>query len=346
MMAPKPKQKPKPKAPANLTPSGIMDLPTVASQLPIQDCRAILSTVLSDREVRMLMSHLVSSGRPRRKTAAYLCTRFDELNTPKPDQIVAFDEIVTAVQSAFGLLSLDTISPAELEAIMTANGVQSNIRYIHAASVWPASLGTRLNALKAILGITQHLIRNSLLREIRHQQVFEKECPALSTAVLHICQGLTGPERVLALGMHFPRYSSPHSVSHRGGGHQPVNTSPAVGGVHRGSSQGNGHGGSSTSQHASSQIGGSSMSNKAVEDTLEVELRAQSDFFRKQSMFPEFMEAYQMLVGSKRAAGTAVQAVPIGVGVIEEESEEEEEDEDEEMGEGVEAEIPDTQETG
>ncbi|KAK0736294.1 hypothetical protein B0T21DRAFT_366666 [Apiosordaria backusii] len=337
----------KQKSAAKLTPSAIMGLPTVASQLPIQDCRTILGTILSDREVRMLMSHLVSgtSGKPRRKTATYLSTRFDELNTPQPDQTVAFDEIVFAVKSAFRPLSLDTISPAELEAIMTTHGVQSNIRCIHAAAVWPASLGTRLNALKAVLEINQHLIRSSLLRELRHQKVFEKECPTLGTAVLHICQGLTGPERVVALGMHFPRYSSSSSSSsHRGG--QAMTSSAVVVAHHHGSSQSNGH---SSSQHSHSQ-GGSTMSRGVVEDTLEVELRAQSEFFRKQNMFPEVVEAYQMLVGSKRAAGTAVQAVPIGVGAIEQESEEDEEeseeDEDEEVEEGADGEIPDTQETG
>ncbi|KAK4643910.1 hypothetical protein QC761_300145 [Podospora bellae-mahoneyi] len=316
----------KPKATSKLTPSAIMGLPTVASQLPIQDCRTILSTVLSDREVRQLISHLVTSGKPcRRKTASYLSARFDELNTPVPDQTVAFDAIVTAVKSAFRPLSPDTISPSDLEAIMTARGVQTNIRYIHAASVWPASLGTRLNALKAILEINQHLIRSSLLRESRHQKVFEKECPALSGAVLHICRGLTGPESVVALGMHFPRYSGVASASHRTG------SSPAV-------------------MAGSQSIGGSqvllSQTSRGAEDTLEVEMRAQSEFFRKQDVFPEVVEAYKMLIGSKRT-GTAVQAVPIGVVDIEEESEEDEEQEEEERDEegGGEDEIPDTQET-
>ncbi|KAK0670087.1 hypothetical protein QBC41DRAFT_97704 [Cercophora samala] len=315
----------KPKPSSKLTPSAIMGLPTVASQLPIQDCRAILSTVLSDREVRLLISHLVTSDKPcRRKTAAHLSARFDELNKPQPDQTVAFDEIVAAVKSAFRPLSLDTISPPDLEATMTTHGVQTNIRYIHAASVWPASLGTRLNALKAILVINQHLIRSSLLRELRHQKVFEKECPTLAGAVLHICRGLTGPERVVALGMHFPRYSGVSSASQRAAG-----SSPAVGG-----SQGNG----------SSQLS-LSQATKGVEDTLEVEMRAQSEFFRKQDMFPEVVEAYKILIGSKRT-GTAVQAVPIGTVDMEEESEEDEEEQErEEEEEGGETEIPDTQET-
>ncbi|KAK4188890.1 hypothetical protein QBC35DRAFT_495051 [Podospora australis] len=306
-------------------PSTIMGISNVASLIPIQECRHVLTDLLSDREARMLLTHLIHS-KPRRRTTQYLSSRYDELFAPRADQIVAFDEMVAAIKTAFrSCLSLETISPAELESVMTLHGVQSNIRAIHASAVWPASLGTRLNALKALLEINQFLIRSSLLRDPKHREVVQRECPTLGVAVLDICQGLTGPEKVIALGMHFPNDAGMPSshVAQQPQNHQSMSTTSsqqqraaAITSASQNDAQG--HGQSQSRAVRSSR-----------NDTLEVELREQAKIFDKLGFFRGVVQAYQLLVESKRSTGTAVQAVPISGAAVDEEEENETDDEEE-----------------
>jgi hypothetical protein len=148
----------------------------------------------------------LAASKPRGRAANYLASRYDELYTPRSDQLVAFDALVDSIKSNLESFAMETASPEaerlQLQLLKTAlqapnNGVFVNVRALHAAAVDPASFGTKLNALKAILSVNHFLMTRKLLYSEGQRELFNQG--PTGKAFLDICRSLSAPERKMAL---------------------------------------------------------------------------------------------------------------------------------------------------
>lgn len=281
--------------PDRATPSSVMGLEHAARLLSVPECRHILENLLSNKEARLAVSRLVGSdvAKPPRRVAQYVAAKYDASFAAQPDQVVSFDGIVNTVNT--GLRQIwnwdSSVNKPPSRKPPSAQEVATNIKAIHAAAVYPASLGTRLNALKAILEINQFLIRNSFLREAEDRKEIAACFPTLGTAVFEISKGLTAQERLIAMGMHFP--SDGGQQQQRVGAGQANNGSS----LSQMSNQ-------SQSSAARASVGG---------ETLEVELKAQAKIFYKFGIFKGIVDAFEAMMESKKGAGTTLQAIAITI---------------------------------
>ncbi|KAK4465344.1 hypothetical protein QBC42DRAFT_313591 [Cladorrhinum samala] len=300
--------------PDRATPSSVMGLEHAARLLSAPECRHILENLLSDKEARLAVARLVGSSsssgsdaaaKPPRRVAQYVAAKYDALFAAQPDQVVSFDGIVNAINT--GLRQIwnwdSSASKPPSRKPPSAQEVATNIKAIHAAAVYPASLGTRLNALKAILEINQFLIRNSFLREAEDRKEIAACFPTLGTAVFEICKDLTAQERLIAMGMHFPSDLGGQPNQHQ---HQQQQQQQQRAGANQANN------GFSLSQ-MSNQSQSSGARASLVGETLEVELRAQAKSFYKFGIFKGIVDAYEMMMESKKGTATTLQAIAITI---------------------------------
>ena len=182
-------------------PSDVLGLPTVIGRLPLATCRDALLR-LPPSDIRALLTEY-AIVRPRSRTVARLTNSYDTTNSPRPDQLVSFDGLLHAMTSALqpfthGSPSPDaeaiaaTILPLQ-HALTASNGVFVNIRILHSMSLTPASLGTKLRALQALVAFGEFLITKQLLLDSAQRDLFLEE--PLGPAFFGICSSLSGPER-------------------------------------------------------------------------------------------------------------------------------------------------------
>jgi len=186
-------------------PSAVLGLPTVIARLPIETCRdALLHLPASD--IRALLTQY-ASGRPRSRTVAKLTNSYDANYGPRPDQLVSFDSLISAIKLSLHLFTHKsqapdpeaisaTLSPLK-QTLNAPNGVFVNIRVLHSMALSPASLATKLRALQALVEIGDYLITSQLLFHPEQRALFLQE--PLGPAFLGICASLSGPERCFVL---------------------------------------------------------------------------------------------------------------------------------------------------
>jgi len=182
-------------------PSSILGLPDLVSRLPIATCRAVLAALPSADIRNLLTDH--TTAHPLSRASSRLAASYDALFTPRADQLVAFDGIVACIQSH---LADYTGSSAEAQsgdylyqletALNGKNGVFANIRLLHASAIHPASFGTKLNALKALVELIHFFITGGLLFEAEQRKVFDKG--PIGDAFFAICWSLNMLERKMA----------------------------------------------------------------------------------------------------------------------------------------------------
>ncbi|KAK0732148.1 hypothetical protein B0H67DRAFT_549767 [Lasiosphaeris hirsuta] len=187
-------------------PSNIVGLPTLISRLPISVCRNVI-VALPPRDVRNLLIHLVAQQQQTR-AASQLATAYDNLNAPCADRLVAFDALVSTIKTTLEPYERDrneapledaveTEYLAALRKVLTApQGVSVNVRLLHSSALTPASFGTKINALRALLQVTMYLITGGLLFMRGQRELFD-EGPTAG-AFLNICDSLTEPEKKMA----------------------------------------------------------------------------------------------------------------------------------------------------
>ncbi|KAK0747115.1 hypothetical protein B0T18DRAFT_413131 [Schizothecium vesticola] len=185
-------------------PSAVLGLPTVIARLPIETCRdALLHLPASD--IRVLLTQY-ASGRPRSRTVAKLTNSYDVNYGPRPDQLVSFDSLISAIKSSLHPFTHKSQAPDPEDISTTlplnqtlnaANGVFVNIRVLHSMALSPASLATKLRALQALVEIGDYLITRQLLFHPEQRALFLQE--PLGPAFLGICASLSGPERCFVL---------------------------------------------------------------------------------------------------------------------------------------------------
>ncbi|KAK3353940.1 hypothetical protein B0T25DRAFT_569122 [Lasiosphaeria hispida] len=187
-------------------PSNIVGLPTLISRLPISVCRNVI-VALPPRDVRNLLIYLVAQQQQTR-AASQLATAYDNLNAPCADRLVAFDALVSTIKTTLEPYERDrneapledaveTEYLAALRKVLTApQGVFVNVRLLHSSALTPASFGTKINALRALLQVTMYLITGGLLFMRGQRDLFD-EGPTAG-AFLTICDSLTEPEKKMA----------------------------------------------------------------------------------------------------------------------------------------------------
>jgi len=181
-------------------PSSILGLAGVISRLPTKLCRAVLANLPSADVRALLTAH--TTAHPLSLASSRVTESYDRLFTPRADQLVAFDTLVASIITDLSCFEGQNLTvDGELDSLQSTlnspNGVFANIRVLHASAVSPASFGTKMNALQALVAITRYLIENKFLLDPQPRELFDQG--PIGKAFLDLCHSLTKPERRLIL---------------------------------------------------------------------------------------------------------------------------------------------------